>query len=128
MIRFLTAQQVLFIHARVIATTGGSQGIRDLGLLESAVARPQATFDSKPLYPDLLKQAAALFQSLCQNHPFVDGNKRTAITSTGLFLIQNGCRIETTNEVLENFTLQVANNRATLNDIESWLEENTTCS
>ena len=64
---------------------------------------------------------------LCQNHPFVDGNKRTAVTATGLFLIQNGCQIDTSNDELENFTLRVANNHTTLDEIEIWLRENTAC-
>ncbi|HUM70888.1 MAG TPA: type II toxin-antitoxin system death-on-curing family toxin, partial [Chloroflexota bacterium] len=93
MTEYLTAQQVLFIHARLIATTGGEHGVRDIGLLESAVARPQATFDGVELYPDLFHKAAALMESLAQNHPFVDGNKRTAITATAMFLRRNGRRL-----------------------------------
>ena len=58
--KYLTAEQILFIHARVVAETGGSHGVHDLGLLESAVARPQATFEGKDLYPDLFHKAAAL--------------------------------------------------------------------
>lgn len=86
MTRYLTPQQVLFIHARLIATTGGEHGVRDVGLLASAVARPQATFDGADLYPDLSEKAAALMDSLTRNHPFVDGNKRTAIAAAALFL------------------------------------------
>ena len=74
---FLTPQQVLFIHARLIDTTGGEHGLRDLGLLESAVARPQATFDGNELYPTIFLKTAALMDSLAHNHPFVDGNKRS---------------------------------------------------
>ncbi|MCP4422486.1 MAG: hypothetical protein GY805_38240 [Chloroflexi bacterium] len=81
MIRYLTPQQVLFIHSRLIATTGGEHGIRDLGLLESAVARPRATFDGADLYPDLFLKTAVFMESLSPNHPFVDGDKRTAITT-----------------------------------------------
>jgi prophage maintenance system killer protein len=61
---YLTAEQVLFIHARLIAETGGAHGVRDLGLLLSAVARPKATFDERELYPDLFSKTAALFESL----------------------------------------------------------------
>ena len=78
---YLTVEQVLFIHMRLIAETGGSPGLRDLGLLASAVARPQATFGGEDLYPDLLSKAAALMDSLVRNHPFVDGNKRVGITA-----------------------------------------------
>ena len=120
----LTAQHVLFIHARLIEETGGEHGIRDLGLLQSAVARPQATFDGKELYPDLFRKAAALVQSLTQNHPFVDGNKPTAITAAALFLHQNGYRLQATNKAVERFALRVANERPPIDEIAAWFREN----
>ncbi len=122
---FLTPQQILFIHARLIETTGGSHGLRDLGLLESAVARPRAVLGGTELYPDIFDKAAALMESLAQNHPFVDGNKRTAITATALFLQQNGRRLQTTNEELERFTLMVVNERPSLDEIADWFQSNT---
>ena len=122
---YLTATQILFIHARLIEATGGEHGMRDLGLLESAAARPQAAFDGADLYPDLWQKAAALMESLAQNHPFVDGNKRTAITAAGLFLRQNGRRLQTTNETLERFTLRVVNERPSLDDIAAWFQTHT---
>jgi death on curing protein len=123
MTRFLTAQQVLFIHARLINTTGGEHGLRDLGLLESAVARPQATFDGEALYPALWPKVVALMASLAQNHPFVDGNKRTAITSTAMFLGLNGYSLQTTNAELEQFTLWVFNERPLLDEIAAWFQQ-----
>ncbi|MBP8058934.1 MAG: type II toxin-antitoxin system death-on-curing family toxin [Chloroflexi bacterium] len=120
MTHYLTPQQVLFIHARLIATTGGEHGVRDVGLLASAVARPQATFDGADLYPDLSEKAAALMDSLTRNHPFVDGNKRTAIAAAALFLRQNGLRLETTNAELERFTLHVTNERVAIPEIADW--------
>ena len=122
---YLTVYQVLFIHARLIDMTGGEHGLRDLGLLESAVARPQAIFDGKDLYPDLFLKAAALMESLARNHPFVDGNKRTAITAAALFLQQNGRHLRTTNEILEQFTLQVVNERPPLDEIAVWFQNYT---
>ncbi|MCB0062562.1 MAG: type II toxin-antitoxin system death-on-curing family toxin, partial [Caldilineaceae bacterium] len=104
-IHYLTAAQVLFIHDRLIAETGGSPGIRDLGLLAAAVARPQATFDGVDLYPTRFTKAAALMASLVNNHPFVDGNKRVGITAAGLFLRLNSYRLRATNAELERFTL-----------------------
>jgi len=92
MTHYLTPEQVLFLHSRLIAETGGGHGVRDLGMLLSALGRPQATFDEKDLYPDLFSKAAALMDSLVCNHPFVDGNKRTAITAAALFLGANGYR------------------------------------
>ena len=125
MTSFLTPQELLFIHARLIDTTGGEHGLRDLGLLESAVARPQATFDGKELYPDMFLKAAALMESLAQNHPFVDGNKRTAMTASALFLRQNGRRLETTNDELVQFTLFVVMHHPPLAKIALWLAQHT---
>ena len=117
---FLSVQQVLFVHARMIDTTGGGHGIRDLGLLQSAVARPQSTFDGVDLYPDLFHKAAALMASLAQNHPFVDGNKRMAITATAMMLRLNGYRLQTNNVELERFTLHVVNHHPSIDEIADW--------
>ena len=125
MTRYLTAQQVLFIHARLIETTGGEHGVRDIGLLKAAVARPQATFDGLDLYPDLYEKAAALTASLAQNHPFVDGNKRTAVTAASLFLLQNGLRVESTNPEMEQLGFAVVNRKPPLGDIAGWFRSHT---
>lgn len=122
MIRYLTPQEILFIHARLITTTGGAHGVRDIGLLQSATARAQATFDGRDLYPSLFLKAAALIASLAQNHPFLDGNKRTAITATGLFLQLNRYALTATNEALEEFTRQVATEHPKLALIADWLQ------
>ena len=119
---YLTAEQVLFIHARLIAETGGEHGVLDLGLLQSAVARPQATFDGRDLYPDLFSKAAALLESLVGNYAFVDGNKRTAITAAGLFLRVNGYRLTAGNSQLEVFTLQCAQHLVALEQMVMWLK------
>ena len=120
----LSAQQVLFLHARLIEETGGSHGLRDIALLESAVARPQATFDRADLYPDLFTKAAALMHSLIANHPFVDGNKRTGIAAAGLMLMRNGWRLEASNAQLEAFTLRVARGESDSAEIARWLRSN----
>lgn len=125
MIRYLTAEQVLFIHARLIAETGGEHGLLDLGLLQSAVARPQATFDRQDLYPNIYAKAAAFLQSLIGNHPFVDGNKRTAIASAGIFLLITGYRLKADNQELETFTFKCAQGLVTVDQIKFWLETNT---
>ena len=85
MSRFLTSEDVLGFHETLIARFGGKTGVRDRGLLESAIARPQTGY-----YSDLIEEAAALWESLSQNHPFLDGNKRTAVTATAVFLRING--------------------------------------
>jgi death on curing protein len=120
---FLTPEQVLFIHARLVSETGGSHGVRDLGLLESAVARPQASFDGQDLYPDLFAKAAALLESLIGNHPFVDGNKRTGITAAGLFLKMNNYRLTANNPQLEDFTLTCARGFTTLEQMTAWFQD-----
>lgn len=117
----LTVAQVLFLHARLIAETGGAHGIRDLSMLESALARPWATFGGQELYPDLFSKAAALLDSLIHNHPWVDGNKRTGIAATALFLRRNGVRLTATNAELETFTVHVAETRPGIAEIAAWL-------
>jgi death-on-curing protein len=84
-----TVDDVIAVHAQLIAKFGGSLGIRDRGALESALARPQSGY-----YADILQEAAALWESLSQNHPFVDGNKRVAVTVTAAFLKVNGYLLE----------------------------------
>jgi death-on-curing protein len=85
---YLTVAEVLAMHADQIERYGGSHGVRDPGLLESALYRPQTGY-----YADLIEEAAALWESLDQNHPFIDGNKRTAFAATYTFLAINGGRL-----------------------------------
>lgn len=85
---YLTVTEVLAIHADLIDRYGGTQGVRDQGLLEAALYRPQTGY-----YADLIEEAAALWESLSQNHPFIDGNKRTAFAATNTFLAINGMRL-----------------------------------
>ena len=120
---YLTAEQVLFVHYRLLSETGGEHGVRDLGLLESAIARPQATFDRQELYRDIFEKAAALMESLINDHPFVDGNKRTGIACTVLFLQQNGISFSAKNAELEKFTLRVASSKAGRSEITKWLKK-----
>jgi death-on-curing protein len=86
--QFLSVDEVLTIHARVVAEFGGTPGVRDLGLLESALYRPRTGY-----YDDLAGMAAALFESLLMNHPFLDGNKRVAFFGADVFLRLNGCKL-----------------------------------
>jgi death-on-curing protein len=118
--KYLSAEQVLFIHARLVAETGGSHGVRDLSRLESAVKRPQATFDGKELYPDIFLKAAALLDSLVNNHPFMDGNKRIGISAAVLFLQANGRRLTAGNAELEEFTFQAAVSHPDLAVLAEW--------
>jgi death-on-curing protein len=119
-VKYLSAEQVLFIHSRIINATGGAHGVLDVGLLRSAVSRPMATFEGKDLYPDIFRKAAALMESLARNHPFVDGNKRTAITSAGVFLSLNGHDLKAGQKELENFALSVATGELSLGRSAAW--------
>ena len=115
---YLTPEKVLFLHAQLVAETGGSHGVRDLNLLLSALGRPQASFDDQDLYPN----AAALMDSLIRDHPFVDGNKRTGVAAAALFLRINGYRLTAVSSELEKVTLEVARSEHTLGEIASWLQ------
>jgi death on curing protein len=106
--RYLTIEEVLRLHDRVIERTGGSAGVRDRGALESAVAQPQMTFSGDDLYPTLPEKAATLCFSLAMNHPFVDGNKRTAHAAMEVFLILNGFEIRSSVDEQEAMMLSLA--------------------
>lgn len=119
---WLTPAALLFLHERLIADFGGAPGLRDEGALLSALARPRATFDGKPLYPSLFEKAAALLESLCINHPFVDGNKRAAFAGAGVFLELNGWRLEVGPDEAVAFMLEVAAGRRAKEEVRIWLE------
>lgn len=107
----LTVEIVLEIHEEAIASFGGSMGIREPALLESAVAAPQATFGGASPYCDTIEVAAAYLYFLCNNHPFIDGNKRAALGACLVFLQLNGMRPQEDSEDWESLTLDVAAGR-----------------
>jgi len=107
----LTVANVLEIHSEAISQFGGSDGIREMALLESAVAAPQASFGGESVYTDLLEVAAAYLFFLCRNHPFVDGNKRAALGSCIVFLRLNGIEPQSDSQSWEDLTLDVAASR-----------------
>ena len=120
MTQYLTAEQVLFLHSRLIAETGGGHGVLDLGMLLSALERRQSTFGGEDLYQDLISKTVALMDSLIRNHPFVDGNKRTAITAAGVFLRLNGYHLVVENAEMVRFTMECAQSRVSLDEISEW--------
>lgn len=122
--KYLTSQQVLAIHDQAIRKFGGSHGIRDVGLIESAVARPQASYAGEDLYRDIFDKTAALLQSLLKNHPFIDGNKRTALSSAGIFLKMNGYILQNKHKEEVEFAIKVDNEHLSLEQITSWLKKN----
>jgi death on curing protein len=107
----LTVEVVQEIHAEAIRQFGGSAGIRELALLESAVAAPQAGFGGESAYADIVEVAAAYLFFLCRNHPFVDGNKRAALGSCIVFLRLNGLEPQSDSQAWEDLTLDVAASR-----------------
>lgn len=104
----LTLEIVLEIHAEAIAQFGGSEGLRDRALLESAIAAPQASFGGVSPFKDVVEVAAAYLYYLCSNHPFIDGNKRAALGACLVFLQLNGLTPAADSEEWENLTLAVA--------------------
>jgi len=105
---FLTVEHLSAIHRRVIAEFGGSALLRDRGMLDAAVAMPQARMDRRYLHGTIAAMAAAYLFHLCRNHPFVDGNKRTALVAAEVFLMLNDRRLDADNDGLERLTLGVA--------------------
>lgn len=123
--KYIILDEVIAIHDSMIELYGGSFGIRDIGLLQSAISRPQATFGGVDLYPTIFDKAAALFHSLMFNHAFADGNKRTTMTTTARFLAINGHSVEVDQKEFVDFPLRVENNHLSLEKISAWLEKHT---
>jgi len=119
---YLPATAILFLHDELIRQFGGIRAVRDERALLAAAARPRATFGGQDLYPGVFEKAAALLESLCQNHPFVDGNKRVAYAATGLFLQQNGWLLEAEADDAVAFMLEVASGRHRKDEIRIWIE------
>jgi len=123
-VRFVTIDEALAIHDRMLAVGGGRSGIHDFFLLHSAIERPKAQFGGKYLYLSLWQAAAALLQSLVKNHPFVDGNKRTAYFSAVRCLRKNGYLLEPRTEgEIVRFMVKVDTANMTLKQIASWLKK-----
>ncbi len=116
---FLTVDEALAIHERIINEFGGPVGVRDLGLLESALFRPRSGY-----YDDLAAMAAALFESLLMNHPFVDGNKRLAFFATDVFLRINGAHLDVAPKQAHAHLMRLfARDEADKDHLERWLRK-----
>jgi death on curing protein len=123
-VRFLSLAEVLDLHARVIAQSGGGSGMRDLGRLQAAIAQPRMTFGASDLYPTLEEKVTALGFALISNHPFVDGNKRVGHAAMEVMLMLNGFELTASVEDAEQMILGVAagtNGRGVLLD---WVRRN----
>jgi len=122
-IDFLSLDDVQFAHRDQIQRYGGDAGVRDLGLLESAIAQPQATFDDQQLHAFPFEMAAAYLFHIVQNHPFVDGNKRTGAVAALLFLDLNGVEITAPPGALYDLTIAVARGEAGKPEVATFLSE-----
>lgn len=118
--RFLDLDEVLRLHRELIVSYGGDDGIRDTGMLQSALAMPQATYAGHLLHPDLFAQAAAYLFHLVQNHPFVDGNKRIGAASALVFLAMNDIAIVGDEDGLVELTMATASGARGKEAIASW--------
>ncbi|MEH1861051.1 MAG: type II toxin-antitoxin system death-on-curing family toxin [Nostoc sp.] len=121
-LKFLTISQVLDIHQRQIQRFGGTSGARDEGLLNSALAQPQATFGGELLHPTIHKQAAAYLYHLAMNHPFIDGNKRTVFAVMLTFLNLNGYTLNLSQEQAYNLVIQVVQKEISKEELSAFLE------
>ncbi len=119
--RFLRLEEVLYLHYQAIRRYGGSAGVRDIGLLHSALERPKMGFGSRALYRTLADKAAALVESLVINHPFVDGNKRVAAYALGMFLRLNRRALKVRRLELSEFILAVARHKLDRTAMRDWI-------
>lgn len=122
-INFLSLDEILAIHYDQINRYEGSHGVRDFNLLISAASRLQATFGGFDLYPDVFSKAAALIHSLILNHPFVDGNKRTAIAGTARFIFINDYVLKMSKEELVDLPLKIESKKMDMGEITIWLKK-----
>ncbi|HEU5115870.1 MAG TPA: type II toxin-antitoxin system death-on-curing family toxin [Isosphaeraceae bacterium] len=119
--RYLDVESVVRIYLRIMESTGGSAGIRDVALLESAIAQPRMSFDGVDLYPSLEEKAAALAFALGKNHAFVDGNKRIALAASDALLRINGFKLSGTDDELEGVFVQLAAGELGRESLTAWV-------
>jgi len=121
----ITKETILRLHDLSIKKYGGSQGVRDEGLMESAIARPYQTFDGEDLYPSLFEKAAAIAESIIINHPFNDGNKRTGFLAMLAILYKDDLSIALPNETIYEFIIKIATGEVKFEEMVGWLKTNT---
>ncbi len=116
---------VIFYHDKAIEKYGGSKGLRDFGGLDAALNRPWQTFDSEELYPTCFEKAAAISESVILNHPFIDGNKRTAFILCEAIIEDAGYIIEANTDTIYNFLVDISTGNLSFEEIVIWLRQNT---
>ena len=117
----ISLDEILKIHAILVEKFGGSDGVRDNDLLESAINRPYQTFDGQELYPSALEKAAAILESIVKNHPFMDGNKRTGYVLARLILMEAELDINADQTTKYEFVIDVSINKLDYDQIKEWL-------
>lgn len=122
-ITYTTFEQVLAIHHDQIERYGGSHGIRDIALLQSAIERPKSSFMGEDLYPTIFDKVAALIHSILLNHPFIDGNKRTSMVAGSYFLHLNGFELKVEQHQLVEAALNIESKKWDLEQISKWLKD-----
>lgn len=120
--RYLRAQEILVLHARIIDETGGLHGVRDVGLLASLCERPKSALGGREMYEGIFEKGATYVESLATYHVFVDGNKRTALAATARFLFLNGYAFSASNTGVEKFILGVSVKKTSLQQVAHWLK------
>lgn len=121
--KYLDGEELLVLHARVIESTRGTHGVRDVGLLGSILAGPRQKFGGQELYRGVWTKAAFYFERLSKFHVFVDGNKRSAIAASARFLWLNGHQLSASNAAVETFVLKVISERLDVDAIAKWLKQ-----
>ncbi|MES0488447.1 MAG: type II toxin-antitoxin system death-on-curing family toxin [Leptospirales bacterium] len=121
--RYLSLSEILVLYRKVIEQSGGSAGVRDLPLLESAIAQPRMTFGGQDLYPTVVDKASILCYSLIQNHPFIDGNKRIGHAAMETFLVLNGFELKAEIAEQEDIILKLASSQINKEYFSEWLSQ-----
>jgi len=126
MINFLDTDTILYFHADQIKRYGGSYGVRDKNLLESALAQPQTTLKGKYPYKNIYEKASAYGFHICKNHPFIDGNKRVSLIAMYTFLYVNGFELKMSEKEMYLLLMGVANNSISKVELSNYIKKNTT--
>lgn len=124
--RYLTLGEVLALHRRILAESGGRPGLRDLGAIASALSQPRVSVGGQDAYPTVIDKAAALGYSLIRNHGFIDGNKRTAHAAIEVFLVMNGMELRASVDDQERFMLALAAGDVSREALAEWLRAHAT--
>lgn len=120
--QYLTANDIVFIHDKIVEQTGGALGVREPGLLASIANKPMTSFGDTELYPDVFTKAASIYEALCNYHVFIDGNKRVSAIATYRFLVMNGYELTATNKEVEDYTVFIATKNPDINEVAAWLK------